>query len=310
MIVEKLIKRAGRAPMRVPIIAAVARRFAAIRGHSLVLVYHRIAPLREGMVIPTVPPDTFRLQMATLAKLGRVVPLEELLEVGPRYGRPRFALTFDDDYPSHVDSVLPILNDLGIPATFFLCGRALHGVGPFWFQSLERLIEARGVQRVAALLGVPTASSEALALACEEDPGLQRIVEREVPTETSCLGEDEIATLARAGMTIGFHTLDHPVLTKLSDVEVEDALVRGRHTLEMVVDRALTLFAYPHGRADRRTAAMVGEAGYHAAWTGTPMPGGRGLNPYLLGRWEPGPLMPDEFAVSVSIRLNRKGRAK
>jgi peptidoglycan/xylan/chitin deacetylase (PgdA/CDA1 family) len=262
------------------------------------------------MVVPTVSPDTFRQQVAALGEIGRIVPLQELLEIGSRDGKPRFALTFDDDYVSHVDSVLPILDELGLPATFFLCGRALHGAGPFWFESLERLIASRGLRRVAALLGAPSADAEALALACEEDTGLQRIVEREAPNGISCLEAEDIATLARAGMTIGFHTLDHQVLPKLSDADVEHALVRGRHALEAIVERPLAFFAYPHGRADQRTAAKVRESGYVAAWTGTPRPGRRGDDPYLLGRWEAGPLMTDEFLVSVSIRLNREGTGR
>lgn len=304
------LKRAGRAVVRLPVVASAARLIAALRRRSLVLVYHRVAQVDGPMVVPTVSPETFRGQLVTLGQIGRIVPLQELLEIGPRSGKPRFALTFDDDYASHVDTVLPILDELGLPATFFLCGRALHEAGPLWFESLERLIAVRGLPRVASLLGAPSADTEALALACEEDAGLQRIVEREVPEGTSRLAAEDIATLTQAGMTIGFHTLDHPVLTMLSDADVDDALVRGRSKVEAIAGRDLTLFAYPHGRADSRIASRVRAAGYRAAWTGRPRPGRTGDDPYLLGRWEPGPMATDEFLVNVSIRLNREAPAR
>ena len=44
------------------------------------------------------------------------------------------ALTFDDDYDSHAREVLPILQQLRLHGTFFLSGRALNGLGGYWFQ--------------------------------------------------------------------------------------------------------------------------------------------------------------------------------
>ena len=56
-----------------------------------------------------------------------VVPAEELqAAVAERQRGQRFpvCLTFDDDLSQHVDCAMPILRDTGVPATFFLCGRA------------------------------------------------------------------------------------------------------------------------------------------------------------------------------------------
>jgi peptidoglycan/xylan/chitin deacetylase (PgdA/CDA1 family) len=120
----------------------------------------------------------------------------------------------------------------------------------------------------------------------------------------------DIQALAHAGMTIGFHTVEHRALTELTDAELEEAVVRGRDELAAVVDSPLALFAYPHGRADGRTAEKVREAGYVGAWTGRAMPMRPGDNPYLLGRWEPGGLAVDEFVTGVSVRLIREGRTR
>ena len=49
----------------------------------------------------------------------------------------------------------PMLRELGVPAAFFLSGRALHGLGAYWFQHLEALLVAHGEPRAAALLGLP-----------------------------------------------------------------------------------------------------------------------------------------------------------
>ena len=306
------LKRAARKTFQIPAVAAAARRFAAFRGRSLVLVYHRVTPGEgnEPALVPTIAPDQFVRQIQVLGEIGRIVPLAELLEDGLGIGPARFALTFDDDYLTHVEWVLPTLQRLNIPGTFFISGRTLNGVGAYWFESLERLIAERGTGEARALLGVPGPEPEDLALACENDPRLQGIVEREGAARARHLGPEHIETLSRADMSIGFHTIDHAVLTRLPDEDVRSALERGREELAELAGQPLVLFSYPHGKANRRTADMVRGAGYIAAWTGRPGPMGPGDDRYLLRRWEPGPLGIDEFVASVSIRLNRRDRSR
>lgn len=304
------LKRVARKGFESSSVAAAARRIAAGRGHSLVLLYHRVLPAaaRTGGVVPTVTPERFDRQIQTLGEMGRIVPLAELLQEDP--GRtPRFALTFDDDYVTHVEWVLPALRRWGIAGAFFLSGRSLHGVGGYWFEALEQLIVDRGLRRVGVLLGMAEANAATLALACEKDPHLQRIVARECEDSGApILLSRDIQALAHAGMTIGFHTLEHRALTELADAELEDAVVRGRDELAAVAGSSLVLFAYPHGRGDGRSAVKVRKAGYVGAWTGRARPMRPGDNPYLLGRWEPGGLAVDDFVTSVSIRLIREAR--
>lgn len=301
-------KRLVREALRLPGVGSALRRVAALRGRSMVLIYHRLTPEADDPgpgVIPSIPAELFRRQAEALARAGRVVPLAELLR-GPDRGTPRFALTFDDDYPSHVEVALPILRNLGLPATFFLSGRSLHDAGPYWFESLERWVGDRGLGEVAARLGVPP-DLEAVVLACEADRELRRVAEDEGRDGARHLGRSGIRALAEAGMAIGFHTLDHAVLPRLDDPDLEAALRVGREEVAEAAGRPVDLFAYPHGKADGRTARAAREAGYAAAWTGRPRAMRPGEDPHLLGRWEPGALGPDELLVRLAIRLSRTG---
>ena len=214
-------------------------------------------------------------------------------------------LTFDDDYVTHLEHVLPVLRALDAPATFFLSGRALHGLGSYWFELLEELIRDRGVGGASGLLHTRHDEVGALVAACENDPALQKVLEAEVPDVPRHLGRADIETLTGAGMQIGFHTLHHEIVTRLGDGELEAALTVGRRELEEIVGHPLTLFAYPHGKADRRTADKVRDVGYVAAWTGRPQAMQRGGDRYLLGRWEPGRLDVDDLLVGSAIRLTR-----
>jgi peptidoglycan/xylan/chitin deacetylase (PgdA/CDA1 family) len=293
--------------LRVRAVNQAARRIAAARGRSLVLVYHRVAAdgARPSPLVPSIPEALFRRHVQALGELGEIVPLAELLGTQRPGRHSRFALTFDDDYQTHADPVLPVLSGLGIQATFFLSGRSLHGLGPYWFEVLEWLIDTKGLQELAGRLGIPSRSPVDLAVACEQDPQRQRLLERAAEQPPAHLQPEQIQALAAGTMTVGFHTLHHPALPVLPDDELVRALTEGRRELTSVTGGALDLFAYPHGKADHRVAAQVQAAGYTAAWTGLPNAMRSGEDLFLLGRWEPGPADVDDFLVKVAVRLLR-----
>jgi peptidoglycan/xylan/chitin deacetylase (PgdA/CDA1 family) len=287
-------------------VGEVVRRIGALRRRSLVLVYHRIDEdgRPAGKIVPSVPADVFGRQLDALGEVGEIVPLQALLHEARRSARPRFALTFDDDFVTHVDQALPILSDRGVPATFFLSGRSLLGLGSYWFEILEHLIETGGMNEVSRLIGTRVEGAQSVVTACENDPSLQRSIE-EGHDLSHNLDRAGIEALAAADMAIGFHTLRHEILTRLDDSALDAALAQGRKQLEAVVGHPLLHFAYPHGKADRRTANGIRDAGYEAAWTGSPRPMHPRADPYLLGRWEPGRLAVDDLLVGIAIRLNR-----
>ena len=289
------------------------RALARVRGHRLVLVYHRVGvALKPGCeLIPSVPQHVFRLQLQALCEVVDFVTLDELMQdesLGPTVGhrrRPAVALTFDDDLPSHAELALPVLQELGVPAAFFLSGRALHGLGAYWFQDLEALLLAYGEQRSAAMLGVPY-QPQGLMLACECSGDLRRRV-RELAAGMSpdILQRDGIAALVAANMTVGFHTLNHETLPALEDRMLEDAVSHGVEELAAVTGTTPKYFAYPHGKGDIRSAAAVERAGFKAAFTGAPHAVRRSDDRYRLGRWEPGPLGTEDLLAKIAVRLHR-----
>jgi peptidoglycan/xylan/chitin deacetylase (PgdA/CDA1 family) len=277
-----------------------------MRHRGLVLVFHRVTDAggSSGGVIPTVPEATFRRQLEVLLELGDIVPLASLVGEPLAGRRPRFGLTFDDDSVTHHDVVLPNLVRLQVPATFFLSGRSLLDLPPPWFEVLDTVIHDRGASAVGRWLDVRSEDPRELAEICENDPRLQRRLEAEAVDAPEQLVRDHIGAIVSAGMTVGFHTLHHQRLTLLSDEAIDLAMVDGRAELEAVVGERLRLFAYPHGKANRRIAERVQRAGYLAAWTGSPRPMKPGSHPYLLGRWEPGPLGAQDFSARVVARLH------
>jgi peptidoglycan/xylan/chitin deacetylase (PgdA/CDA1 family) len=312
-----LARRVGTLLLRSSGLSGALRTLAAYRGRRLVLVYHRLSPEAGSAneVIPTVPVDVFRQQLRTIREAVDLVTLDELLAERRRAGaiiqhRPAVAITFDDDLPSHCQYALPVLRELDVPATFFLSGRTLHGLGPYCFQELEALLIAHGLTQTVALLGVSASLVADLVVACARSATLRRRV-RDLAgkiAHTETLDRGDISALVRGGMSVGFHTTDHPVLTDLEASALATAVTHGREALAAAAGTVVRHFAYPYGKADLRSAAAVRRAGFVAAFTGAAQPIRRGDDRYLLGRWEPGPISGDELLHRLAVRLHRQQR--
>ncbi len=70
-------------------------------------------------------------------------------------------------------------------------------------------------------------------------------------------------------MTIGGHTVNHPILTRLAQNEAKREIVSGKALLESLIGARLSLFAYPNGKPGKdygpEHVAMVRQAGFSAA---------------------------------------------
>lgn len=267
------------------------------RRAGIVLVYHGLAqraPDLDRDVVPAHEVSLFEAQLRYALRRYRIVPARTILEAARSRRRgERFplALTFDDDLASHVTTAMPVLERLGLPATFFLCGASLERPYAFWWERLQRAVEL-GVD-LAPMSGMPT-SARSLALRIEEaDPReraeaaneLQRLVGDD-PSDSG-LRADGVRALAGAGFEIGFHTLRHDRLLPLGGDGLAAALTDGRSALEEACGSRLTSIAYPHGRGDERVAQAARAAGFELGFTGAGEPVRAGSDPMLLPRIEP-----------------------
>lgn len=68
-----------------------------------------------------------------------------------------------------------------------------------------------------------------------------------------------------AGFEFGSHTMTHPRLTGVGEVELADELSRSREVLASLVARPLPVLAYPFGDVGAREKRAVQRSGYSAA---------------------------------------------
>jgi len=123
----------------------------------------------------------------------------------------------------------------------------------------------------------------------------------------------QLRELHAAGMTIGAHTLTHPILATLPNDTARTEIAEGRLRLEAIVGDTVRFFAYPNGRPGKDyIAAHVGmvrdlgfEAAFSTAW-GACSPGGDRFQIPRFTPWQAGRV---RYGLQMAQNLTRKGYA-
>ena len=80
--------------------------------------------------------------------------------------------------------------------------------------------------------------------------------------------EDDLKELGRFDLvTIGSHSKTHPLLSKLSNAEIEEELAGSKRELEKMFGVPVYYLAYPSGDIDRRVLDEAERVGYRLAFT-------------------------------------------
>lgn len=260
-------------------------------GRLCVVNYHRVLEQADPLLDTEPDITTFRWQMELLAEAFHVVPLHEALTTlaSERMPPRTVCITFDDGYRSVHDLALPILKELGLPATVFVTSGCMDD-GHMWN---DRIIAAiKGLPgdhldlRDVGLGNYPLDGTEArrqavlkLTEASKYLPpaardGLIRRLDGLVGGAHGSelmLTREMVANLARNGIEIGGHTISHPILTSLDDEVSRREIAGCKQELEAITGKPVRYFAYPNGKVgmdfDQRHVQMAKDAGYEAAFT-------------------------------------------
>ena len=245
--------------------------WAGITGHderpvARILLFHG-TPRRESAALER--------ELRWLKRRFNVVPLRTIANAAANGGTlgDKVALTFDDGLRSNVEIAYPLLHRLAIPATFFVCPGLVDRAKWLWtHESRRRLsrLSASARRELALEWHAPAGIEEFVAWMKTLDSASRRRVETRVreatPDFTPTAAEHEEFDLADwkalrgldpALVTIGSHTLNHPILPGTSATELETEVRDSRRQLESGLQRPVDTFAYPNGDADAAAEACV-----------------------------------------------------
>jgi peptidoglycan/xylan/chitin deacetylase (PgdA/CDA1 family) len=95
------------------------------------------------------------------------------------------------------------------------------------------------------------------------------------------LTADEICEIAKSGVEIASHGLEHVSLPSVDDVRLREEAGRSRAVLRELIGKPIRGFAYPYGDSDARTVAAARDAGYDYACAVRPW---NGIGRYAIPR--------------------------
>lgn len=311
---------AGRALARIGFAGSAANRLS-------ILIFHRVLPQADPLFPDEIDALRFDTQLSQMKHCFNFISLGEGVR-GLQAGKlpPRAAcLTFDDGYADNAEIALPILQRHGLAATFFVASGFLDG-GRMWNDTVIELIRrapdridlraaghgqfdlATLAQRKAAIQALLNALKYLpLAQRLEQVGALRALVAAALP-ENLMMTSEQVRLLHRAGMEIGGHTVNHPILARMDSAGARAEMADGKAALEQIIRAPVRLFAYPNGRPGQdylpEHAAMAKALGFDAAvstsW-GSARPGG---DLFQLPRFTPW----DRGQVRFMLRMMQNAR--
>lgn len=300
------IRRSLRSAVRTPL----NRLYNFVDPPVLVLLYHRVTTLPSDPEMLAVSPDNFRAQIRYLKEKFPFIRFEE---DWTKVRKPTVAITFDDGYADNALEALPILEDVEVPATFFVSSGKIGSTREFWWHELERIIlggrnlpatftlgEGRleknwltGTlgERQDFYHGIVRLMTDADTAQRDEWLALLRIwahSTEEIADIHRVMSVDDLRLLAASRwVTIGSHTVTHTRLSSLSPEAQREEITASKRQLEKWLCRDISTFSYPFGRrADytKQSIALCREVGFTRAAANFPGQAHRWTDPFQIPR--------------------------
>jgi peptidoglycan/xylan/chitin deacetylase (PgdA/CDA1 family) len=271
----------------------------------LVAMYHYVRDAEDTLfpAINAVSASAFQAQLDAFARECPAVDypaFEACVRDRRPVDRACALLTFDDGFADHYETVFPALARRGWRGVFFLAGEALDdparvlnvhkthfllarlGAEPF----ARAVREALARQAVGAGQGLGW-RSEVYRYDQSADLETKHLLNYELPYEVADrlldelfaehLGDEhafagrlylapgQIREMARAGMTFGFHTERHRVLSRLDEAGQRAELASGVARIRALTGQPSVPFCFPYGHPHTYNAVtlrLLAEVGY------------------------------------------------
>lgn len=305
------------------------------RGRLTTLIFHRVVPKPDPLFPEEVDAASFDRICAWIKDWFNVVPLDEAvrrLQAGTLPARA-LAITFDDGYEDNASIALPILRRHGLSATFFVATGFLDG-GRMWNDTVIEAIRRTALQRLDlsdlsdgqfACYDITSVASRRAAIDAilpkakylpvpERLAFCNGVIERagtELPHDLM-MTSGQVRELHRAGMQIGAHTVNHPILAGLPSVGAHREIADSKAHLEAIVGQTVSLFAYPNGRPgddyEDEAVAIVRDCGFDAAMSTVWGAASNGSDLFQLPRFTPWDRSRRRFGLRLAANFRRAVR--
>ncbi len=260
-------------------------------------MYHRFSPEENHPRHLGARP--FRLQLEYLTTHHEIwspdQQLDAVLAQEVDTNRPPVVVTIDDGYQDFYDIAFPILQEYGVTATVFVTTGFIAGHTWFWWDRLAWLLDNASPGKRDWRLGetiltgdascseerdflwnaiadhlrfLPFKNTNATLEELSHELGLN--LPTSPPEQYAAMSWEQVRNVSAVDMTIGAHTVTHPILSRVDGKQARDEISDSRHELFEALGQPVNWFCYPQGgpadfNAD--TVAAVREAGFRGCYT-------------------------------------------
>lgn len=262
-------------------------------------MYHRVINpnnvktyIQPGMYVD---PVTFAMHLNALTSYFSIISINELMKIAhsgksDRFSKSLCAITFDDGWVDYYQNAFPLLKEYNLPATVFLPTNFIGSDQWFWTdrfafiwknkklnnnpgsnQIIEKLLGIKGTfpmqieKGLQILKALPLSEIESVLSEMENAFGMNAGQQGR-----AFLNWQEVKEMRDSGLvSFGSHTVDHHILTTLSENEIRKELRGSMQCLldKKVVEKGKVPFCYPNGNFDLNIAQIVKDEGYSCAVT-------------------------------------------
>jgi peptidoglycan/xylan/chitin deacetylase (PgdA/CDA1 family) len=281
-----------------------------------ILMYHSVVddPGKQGEILGGIAHSTsvFQQQMELLARDFHPVSLEEAFlfaQGGVDVARRSVVVTFDDGYADNYHIAMPVLNKVGVSATFYITVDCVEKKRLPWPSRLRYALFTTGKSewldaggqswplhdQVLRSKAFDRACEHCSTLAGEEQDQFVASTESQLQSTLkqgpSMMTWDEVRGTVKQGHIVGSHSMSHPNMAHIN----EDALQREMTDSKQILERELGIpvphFSYPcpalQPHWTERTVMVSQQAGYKTAVTTNGGLVRRNNNPLRLKRIRP-----------------------
>lgn len=256
-----------------------------------IFIFHRVSLGDDPLLLGEPDAATFCKRLQWITSWFSVLPLDVAISKLRSSSLPSraAAITFDDGYADNFDVALPILKKFGIPATFFIATGFLDG-GRMWNDNIIETVRRSSSRNLnLSELGLGEFSLSSMD---ERVLAINRLISKikYLPMEDRLRITNEIADVSNvklpndlmmtssqilglrdAGMQIGAHTVNHPILANIGLENARKEISMSKAYLENLIGDRVSLFAYPNGKPsidyEVEHSHIVRDLGFDAAFS-------------------------------------------
>jgi peptidoglycan/xylan/chitin deacetylase (PgdA/CDA1 family) len=285
-----------------------------------ILIYHQVLADTDPMR-PTEPTaDIFDWHMRLLRHYFTPLSLDDALHHLQHNTLPANAVcvTFDDGYLNNLTVAQPILAKYSIPATVYVATGFSQGIN-MWNDRLIHLFANQQTQQLqldddkVQLGDYADRRNKAahwlkklkyLPIAQRLEKVAQYYRQNNAKEQAPLMmAPEQIKQLSDSGVTIGAHTVNHPILKVMSEAQQRDEIIQSKQQLEKWLSKSVCHFAYPNGVEgvdfDDTAISIVQQSGFVSAVATNWGFSTAATSPFTLKRFTPWDSTPLRFHLRL-----------